>query len=59
MCDRDAIQFVMFAVSMFTFVDASRGNLYDSTAFLLSARRYASAGICYGISTCLCLLRLV
>jgi len=25
----------MFTVWMFTFVDASRGNLYDSTAFLL------------------------
>jgi len=34
MCDRDMIQFVMFTVWMFTFVDASCGNLYDSTAFL-------------------------
>jgi len=27
----------MFAVWMFTFVDALRGNLYDSTAFLLTS----------------------
>ena len=35
MRDRDTFQFVMFTVWMFTFVAASRGNLYDSIAFVL------------------------
>jgi len=32
------------AVCLFTFVGASRGHLYDSTAFLLSLGRIANTG---------------